>query len=154
MAIRNIRKVGDEVLAKRCRNVEVIDDRIKELLDDMADTMYEANGVGLAAPQVGILKRIAVIDVGDGIIELINPIITEVSDEKQCGVEGCLSAPGRFGEVERPAKVTVKATNRDGEEFEVVGEELLAVALCHEIDHLDGNVFLDKVIKFVEVDAE
>lgn len=154
MAIRNIRKVGDEVLAKRCRDVEVIDDRIKELLDDMADTMYEANGVGLAAPQVGILKRIAVIDVGDGIIELINPIITEVSDEKQCGVEGCLSAPGRFGEVERPAKVTVKATNRDGEEFEVVGEELLAVALCHEIDHLDGNVFLDKVIKFVEVDAE
>lgn len=154
MAIRNIRKVGDDVLAKRCREVEVIDDRITELLDDMADTMYEANGVGLAAPQVGILKRIAVIDVGDGIIELINPVITEVSDEKKRGVEGCLSAPGRFGEVDRPVKVTVKATNRDGEEFEVVGEGLLAVALCHEIDHLDGNIFLDKVIKFVEVDAE
>lgn len=153
MAIRNIRKVGDDVLAKRCREVEVIDGRITELLDDMADTMYDANGVGLAAPQVGILKRIAVIDVGDGIIELINPVITERSDEKQCGVEGCLSAPGRYGEVERPAKVTVKAIDRNGEEFEVVGEGLLAVALCHEIDHLDGNVFLDKVIRFVEVDA-
>lgn len=154
MAIRNIRKVGDDVLAKRCREVEVIDDRIIELLDDMADTMYATNGVGLAAPQVGILKRIAVIDVGDGIIELINPVITKTSEDIQCGVEGCLSAPGRFGKVERPSKVTVQATDRNGETFEVVGEELLAVALCHELDHLDGNVFLDKVVEFVEVDTE
>ena len=151
MAIRNIRKVGDEVLAKKCREVDKIDDRIIELLDDMADTMYDANGVGLAAPQVGILKRIAVIDIGDGIIELINPVITKISDDIQCGTEGCLSAPGRYGEVERPAKVTVRATDRNGETIEVEGEGLLAVALCHELDHLDGNVFLDKVIRFVEV---
>lgn len=151
MAIRNIRKVGDDVLAKECRIVEKIDDRIKELLDDMAETMYDANGVGLAAPQVGILKRIAVIDVGDGLIELINPVITAMSGT-QCNVEGCLSAPGRYGEVIRPEKVVVNAFDRNGEGFEIMAEGLLAIALCHEIDHLDGNVFLDKVVKFVEVD--
>ena len=153
MAIRNIRKVGDDVLAKECRIVEKIDDRIKELLDDMAETMYDANGVGLAAPQDGILKRIAVIDVGDGLIELINPVITAMSGT-QCNVEGCLSAPGRYGEVIRPEKVVVNAFDRNGEGFEIMAEGLLAIALCHEIDHLDGNVFLDKVVKFVEVEDQ
>ncbi len=152
MAIRNIRKVGDDVLAKKCREVDVIDDRVKELLDDMIETMYDANGVGLAAPQVGILKRIAVIDVGDGPIELINPIIMNVSEATQCGTEGCLSAPGRYGEVIRPETVVVHALDRNGESYEIIGQGLLAVALCHEIDHLDGNVFLDKVIRFVEVE--
>lgn len=151
MAIRNIRKAGDEVLTKKCREVSVIDERVLQLLDDMKDTMYDANGVGLAAPQVGILKRIAVIDVGDGPIELINPVITATEGE-QCNVEGCLSAPGRYGEVVRPEKVTAIATDRNGEEFEITGEGLLAIALCHEIEHLDGNLFLDKVIKFVEVE--
>ena len=153
MAIRNIRQVGDEILTKKCRTVEKIDERIIELLDDMAETMYAANGVGLAAPQVGILKRIAVIDVGDGIIELINPEITAISGV-QCNVEGCLSAPGKYGEGERPEKVVVNAFDRNGEGFEIIGEGLLAIALCHEIDHLEGNVFLDRVIKFVEVEQE
>lgn len=152
MAIRNIRKVGDDVLAKKCREVDVIDDRVKELLDDMIETMYDANGVGLAAPQVGILKRIAVIDVGDGPIELINPVIMNVSEATQCGTEGCLSAPGRYGEVIRPETVVVHALDRNGESYEIIGQGLLAVALCHEIDHLDGNVFLDKVVRFVEVE--
>ncbi|MBE7013097.1 MAG: peptide deformylase [Ruminococcaceae bacterium] len=151
MAIRNIRKAGDEVLIKKCREVTVIDDRVIQLLEDMKETMYEANGVGLAAPQVGILKRIAVIDVGDGPIELINPVIVETEGE-QCGTEGCLSAPGKYGEVIRPEKVTVTATDRNGDNFKITGEGLLAVALCHEIDHLDGNLFLDKVIRFVEVE--
>jgi len=152
MAIRNIRKVGDDVLAKKCREVDVIDDRVKELLDDMIETMYDANGVGLAAPQVGILKRIAVIDVGDGPIELINPVIMNVSEATQCVTEGCLSAPGRYGEVIRPETVVVHALDRNGESYEIIGQGLLAVALCHEIDHLDGNVFLDKVVRFVEVE--
>lgn len=151
MAIRNIRKLGDDILAKKCREVSEIDDKIKILLDDMKDTMYAANGVGLAAPQVGILKRIAVIDVGEGPIELINPVIIKTSGS-QCNVEGCLSVPGKYGEVDRPEYVKVRALDRDGMPFEVEGEELLAVALCHELDHLDGNVFVDKVIKYVEVD--
>ena len=151
MAIRYIRQVGDDVLTKICRPVEKIDDRIKQLLDDMAQTMYDANGVGLAAPQVGILKRIAVIDIGDGILELINPVIVG-SSGAQCDVEGCLSAPGKYGEVTRPEKVIVNAFDRNGEGYEVIGEGLLARALCHEIDHLDGKVFLDKVERFVEVE--
>ena len=151
MAIRNIRKMGDDILRKKCRTVEVIDDKIITLLDDMADTMYDANGVGLAAPQVGILKRIAVIDVGDGIIELINPEIVETSGE-QVGQEGCLSVPGKYGIVSRPNKVTVRATDRDGNLFEITGEELLARAFCHEIEHLDGFLFVDKVSEYVEVD--
>ncbi len=149
MAIRNIRKLGEDVLRKKSRIVEEIDERILTLLDDMADTLYESNGVGLAAPQVGILKRIAVIDVGDGLIELINPQIIEQSGE-QDGPEGCLSVPGKFGYVKRPYKVRVRATNRLGDEFEVEGEELLARALCHEIDHLDGVVFVDKVSEYIE----
>lgn len=151
MALRNIRKLGDDILRKNCRLVDKIDDKIITLLDDMADTMYDANGVGLAAPQIGILKRIAVIDVGDGIIELINPeIISEFGAET--ADEGCLSVPGKYGKVTRPTKVTVRATDRDGNEFEITGEGLLARAFCHEIDHLDGIVFVDKVIEYTEVE--
>ncbi len=151
MALRNIRKLGDDILRKKCRPVEEIDDRIKTLLDDMADTMYDANGVGLAAPQIGILKRIAVIDVGDGLIELINPEIISMSGS-EIADEGCLSVPGKYGKVDRPTRVTVRATDRDGTEYEITGEGLLARALCHEIDHLDGTVFVDKVIEYTEVD--
>lgn len=151
MAIRTIRELGDEVLRKKCRVVEKIDDRILVLLDDMADTLYDSNGVGLAAPQVGVLKRIAVIDVGDGLIELINPEIIAQSGV-QDGAEGCLSVPGKYGNVKRPKKVTVRATDRNGNEFEVTGEDLLARAFCHEIDHLDGIVFVDKVSKYIEVE--
>lgn len=144
MALRNIVKVGDDALKKKCREVTVFDDKLWVLLDDMLETMKEANGVGLAAPQVGILRRVAVIDVGDGPIELINPVITSVRG-KQREVEGCLSAPGQWGYVTRPAKVKVTAMNRYGKEFKVEGTELLARALCHEIDHLNGTVFLDLV---------
>lgn len=151
MAIRNIRKIGDEILRKKSRPVEEIDSKIITLLDDMADTMYHTQGVGLAAPQVGILKRIAVIDVGDGIIELINPEIIETSGE-QTDKEGCLSVPGKYGIVSRPYKVTVRATDRDGNLFEITGEGLLARAFCHEIEHLDGYLFVDKVTEYVEVD--
>lgn len=151
MAIRNIRKIGDEILSKPCREVEVIDQRIIELLDDMAETMQQADGVGLAAPQVGVLKRVVVIDVGDGVLELINPVIVGV-DGTQRAVEGCLSVPGKYGEVIRPAKIVVNALDRHGNGFEVMGQELLARALAHEIDHLDGNLFVDKVVKFVEVE--
>lgn len=143
MALRQIRKEGDSVLRKKCRPVEKIDDKILTLLDDMAETMEEADGVGLAAPQVGILKRIAIIDVGDGIIELINPVILE-TEGNQTGDEGCLSIPGKYKEVCRPNYVKVKALNRHGEEFVIEGMELLARALCHEIDHLDGVLFLDR----------
>lgn len=151
MAIRNIRKIGDDLLRKKSRVVEKIDDSIKTLLDDMAETMKKANGVGLAAPQVGILKRIVVIDVGDGLIELINPEIINIGGH-QATYEGCLSVPDKWGEVVRPAKVVVRAMDRNGEYFEVIGENLLAVALCHEIDHLDGVLFVDKAQKFVSPD--
>jgi len=149
MAIREIRKHGDEILRKKCRPVEEINDRILILLKDMQETMYEADGVGLAAPQVGILKRIAVIDVGDGPINLINPEIIAV-EGSYIDEEGCLSLPGEAGNVERPYKVTVRALNEKGEEFILTGEELLARALCHEIDHLDGVLFIDKVIESEE----
>ncbi|EPY2308842.1 MULTISPECIES: peptide deformylase [Clostridium] len=145
MAIRNIRKYGDELLRKKSRKIEKIDDRILTLLEDMAETMYSAEGVGLAAPQVGILKRVVVIDVGEGLIKLINPEIIE-TEGSQKDVEGCLSVPGEQGEVERPYKVKVKALNEKGEEIVLEGEELLARAFCHEIDHLDGVLFVDKVI--------
>lgn len=151
MAIRNIRKIGDEVLTKKCREVTVVDEKICQLLDDMIETMNDANGVGLAAPQVGILKRIVVIDVGDGAIELINPEITAMGGEQEV-VEGCLSVPGRYGKVIRPAKVAVQAMDRNGDYYEIMGEGLLAQALCHEIDHLDGTLYVDKVIEFVDVE--
>ncbi|HNR04652.1 MAG TPA: peptide deformylase [Bacillota bacterium] len=145
MAIRTIRKDGDEILRKISRKVEVIDDRILTLLDDMKDTMKKAEGVGLAAPQVGVLRRIVVIDVGEGLIELINPVIVYESGE-QFEMEGCLSIPGIKGKVKRPEKVIVRAQNRKGKTFEMTGTELLAIAFCHEIDHLNGILFTDKAI--------
>lgn len=149
MAIRNIRKNGDEILRKKSRKVEEINDRILTLIKDMQETMYEADGVGLAAPQVGILKRIAVIDVGNGPINLINPEIIETEGE-YVDEEGCLSIPGEQGKVLRPRKVKVKALNEKGEEVIIEGEDLLARAMCHEIDHLDGILFIDKLIESEE----
>ncbi|HHV96409.1 MAG TPA: peptide deformylase [Clostridiaceae bacterium] len=148
MAIRRIRKDGDEILRKKSKEVKKIDDKILTLLDDMAETMYHNDGVGLAAPQIGILKRVVVIDVNDekGLIELINPEIIYTEGE-QYETEGCLSIPGVYGEVKRPEKVIVKALNRKGEEITIEGTKLLAIALCHEIDHLDGILFIDKAIK-------
>ena len=144
MAIRNIVKVGDDVLRKVCRTQMTFDQKLWSLLDDMAETMYKAEGVGLAAPQVGILRRVCVVDVGDGLIELINPVITEKSGSQK-GNEGCLSVPDRFEEVTRPNKVTVKAQNRMGENIEIKAEGFLARAFCHEIDHLDGILYIDRV---------
>ncbi len=146
MAKRNIVKIGDDVLRKICRTQLTFDDRLHQTLDDMAETMYEAEGVGLAAPQVGILRRYCIVDVGDGLIELINPVITGKSGE-QTGDEGCLSIPGRYETVTRPLSVTVRAQNRDGENITVSGEGLKARALCHEIDHLDGILYIDKADK-------
>ncbi len=146
MALRNIRVEGDEILRKRSREISEINDRVLTLIQDMKDTMYHAEGVGLAAPQIGILKRIVVIDVGNGPIVLINPEIVNVQGS-QIDLEGCLSVPGVQGKVERPQKVTVKALNEKGEMFELEGEGLLARAFCHEIDHLNGTLFIDKVIK-------
>ena len=145
MAIRNIVTLGDEVLRKVCRTQLTFDSKLHTILDDMKETMYKAEGVGLAAPQIGILRRFCVIDVGDGIIELINPVITETVG-KQTGNEGCLSLPGRSANVTRPMKVTVRAQNRFGENFTITGEGFLARALCHEIDHLDGILYIDKVM--------
>ncbi len=142
MAIRNIVKIGDDVLRKKCRTQLTFDERLHQILDDMAETMYKAEGVGLAAPQVGILRRYCVIDVGDGIIELINPVITEKSGS-QTGEEGCLSIPNNHATITRPMKVSVRAQNRYGENITVTGEGLLARALCHEIDHLDGVLYID-----------
>lgn len=144
MALRQIRIQGDAVLEKTCREVKEMTPRIRELIDDMLDTMYDANGVGLAGPQVGVLKRICVIDIGEGPIVLINPVIT-ASDGEQTGDEGCLSLPGKAGQVTRPNHVIVRALNADMEEIEVEGEALLARALCHEIDHLDGHMYTEKV---------
>ena len=141
MAIRKIRELGDEVLTKKCKELTKMTLRTKVLINDMLDTMYEAMGVGLAAPQVGILKRIVVIDVGEGPIVLINPEILETSGE-QTGEEGCLSVPGKSGLVTRPNHVKVKALNEDMEEIELEGEGLLARAFCHEIDHLDGKMYV------------
>ena len=151
MAKRNILTVDtdNETLRKKSREVENIDERILTLLDDMAETMYAANGVGLAAPQVGILKRVVVIDVGDGLIELINPVITYKKGE-QIDAEGCLSVPGKSGTVSRPEKVMVRALNRKGEEINIEGTGLLARALCHEIDHLSGTIYTDHVIAYLE----
>jgi len=149
MAIRKIRKYGDEILRKKSRPVEVFDKRLAMLLEDMAETMANAQGIGLAAPQIGVLRRVVVIDVGDGLLELINPEIVERQGEV-VDVEGCLSIPEVAGEVARPRKVKVRAYDRNGKMFEIEGEDLLARAFCHEIDHLDGILFVDKVIKFVK----
>lgn len=146
MAIRNIVKIGDDVLRKTCRTQMTFDEKLATILDDMADTMYKAEGVGLAAPQIGILRRFCIVDVGDGLIELINPVITEMSG-KQEGSEGCLSIPDRFEEVERPNKVTVRAQDRNGKTFTITAEGFKARAFCHEIDHLDGVLYIDRVRK-------
>ncbi len=145
MAIRQLRFAGDPVLRKRSREVENINDRIKILLEDMVETMYENNGVGLAAPQVGILRRVIVVDVGDGPIKLINPEIIEKKGES-LDAEGCLSVPNEFGNVLRPEYVKVEYLNEEGEKKLIEGEGLLARALCHEIDHLNGILFTDKVV--------
>lgn len=142
MAIRKIRTEEDAILRKKSRNVENIDGRILELLDDMADTMYDADGVGLAAVQVGVLRRVVIVDVGDGLLELINPEIIEM-DGVQCGVEGCLSLPGKQSYTMRPMTVKVKAQNRDGNWCVYKGTGLKAKAFCHEIDHLDGILYVD-----------
>ena len=145
MAIRNISEIGDPVLNKSCKTVTEITDRTRQLIDDMFETMYDAEGVGLAAPQVGILKRIVVVDVtGEDPILLINPVIMETSGE-QTGNEGCLSVPGKTGVVTRPNYVKVKAYNENMEPFEIEGTELLARAFCHEIEHLDGHLYVEKV---------
>lgn len=145
MAIRKIRTIGDEILRKKCKPVKEITPRITDLIKDMFETMYEANGVGLAAPQVGILKQIVVIDVEDGNqYVLINPEIIE-TDGEQTGPEGCLSVPGKSGTVTRPNHVKVKAFDTDMQPFVLEGEELLARAICHECDHLSGELFVDKV---------
>ena len=145
MAIRNIREIGDPILEKECKPVKEMTPRIRELIEDMLDTMYEANGVGLAAPQVGILKRIVVIDVtGEDPYVLINPEIIEV-DGEQTGPEGCLSVPGKSGIVTRPNYVKAKALDVNMHPYEIEGEELLARAICHELDHLDGKLYVDKV---------
>ena len=156
MAIRKIRTMGDKILTKKCRQVEEVTPRIRQLVEDMLDTMYDACGVGLAAPQVGILKRIVVIDVGEGPLVLINPVITQTSGE-QTGEEGCLSLPGKSGVVTRPNLVTVKAWNENMEEITVTGEGLLARAICHECDHLEGIMYVEHVegeIHDVEYDSE
>lgn len=157
MAIRNIREIGDEVLTKKCKEVKEMTPRVKELIGDMLDTMYEANGVGLAAPQVGILKRIVVIDTtGEDPHILINPRIVETSGE-QTGQEGCLSVPGKSGQVTRPNYVKAVALDVNMKEFELEGTELLARAICHELDHLDGHLYVEKVegpLQEVSYDAE
>lgn len=142
MAIRNIVKLGEECLRKVCKPQERFDLRLWILLKDMADTMYKAEGVGLAAPQVGILRRVVVIDIGDGLIEMINPVIVERGGS-QCGREGCLSLPGRQGIVTRPNWVKVQAQDRKGNAYEFEAEGFLARAVCHELDHLDGRVYID-----------
>lgn len=146
MALRRIANYKtDDVLRKKSKHVDYINEKILKLLDDMAETMYQANGVGLAAPQVGILKRLVVVDIGDGLIKLINPEII-VQEGEQQDIEGCLSIPGITGEVKRPDWVKVKALNENGENVEIEGTGLLARAFCHEIDHLNGTLFIDKVV--------
>ena len=152
MAKRKIVQYGDETLRRVCRPVDKITPAVLTLLDDMVETMRAADGVGLAAPQVGILRRIVVIETEPGkVIELINPKIIATAGEQE-GSEGCLSLPGQFGIVRRPRHVTVRATNRHGEEFEMSGSDLLARAFCHELDHLEGKVFIDRAIRMLEDD--
>ena len=144
MAIRNIRTLGDDILRAKAKEITEMTPRIEELIDDMFDTMYEANGVGLAAPQVGILKRIVVIDIGEGPVVMINPRIVESSGE-QTGEEGCLSVPGKSGIVTRPNYVKAVALDEDMKEYEIEGEGLMARAICHELEHLDGHLYVEKV---------
>lgn len=154
MAYLNIVKDGDEVLRKVCHPVEKITPRINRLLDDMWQTLHRANGVGLAAPQVGVLRRVVIIEVEEGErIELINPVITETSG-RQTEQEGCLSVPGKWGITDRPMKVTVEALDRKGNKVTYTGEGLLARAFCHELDHLEGKLFYDNAIEMLEEDSD
>ena len=148
MALRVILKEGDELLNKHCREVTAFDSKLHTLLDDMAETMYAADGVGLAAPQVGILRRVCVIDIGDGLIELVNPVIKSTSGSQR-SEEGCLSCPGKVGITNRPNKATVEYFDRNGKKKKITGTELLCKALCHEIDHLDGILYSAHVIEWV-----
>lgn len=149
MAKRKIVTIGDDILRKKCRVIESFDDKLAMLLDDMAQTMYEENGVGLAAPQVGMLKRVVVIDTDGVLYELVNPVIVKESGS-QTGPEGCLSLPGRQGIVTRPMEVTVEAYDRNGKKFRLKGKELLARAICHELDHLDGVLYVDIAEEMME----
>ncbi len=148
MALRNIVTTGDEVLEKATRKVEKFDERLWELLDDMKETMDEANGVGLAAPQIGIRRQVCIVDIGEGLIELINPTIVEMDGEQE-DIEGCLSFPGEFGIVNRPQKVKVVAQDRNGDTIDLEAEDFLARAFCHEIDHLNGVLFVTKASKML-----
>ena len=153
MAIRNIRTNEDEILRKKCKHVDKIDARVQEILNDMAETMYQASGAGLAGNQIGVLRRLVVMDVGEGLLKLVNPQI--ISEEgSQDVVEGCLSFPDVWGKLTRPGKVVVSALNEKGEPIKIEGEGLKAKCLCHEIDHLDGIVFTDKVTEYVDMDDE
>ncbi|WP_130862067.1 peptide deformylase [Bacilliculturomica massiliensis] len=150
MAVRNLRYDGDEILRKKCKEVTEVDDRVRQLLDDMMDTLHETeNGAALAANQVGILRRLVVIDYEDQYLKLVNPRIVESSGTQDC-VEGCLSFPDQFGRTVRPERVTVKALDENGKELTLTGEGEMAKCFCHEIDHLDGKVFIDIVTEFIE----
>jgi peptide deformylase len=151
MSLRNIRIIGDDILRKRSKEVTEINGRILELLDDMVETMRASNGVGLAAPQVGVLRRVVVVDTGEGLHELINPVITAKEGE-EIQKEGCLSVPEHVGDVKRPYKVTVSALNRSGKKIRLAAEGYLARAVCHEIDHLDGVLFVDIADKLIRKD--
>nr|WP_320024349.1 peptide deformylase [uncultured Acetobacterium sp.] len=151
MAIRQLRQDEDPILRKKCKEVIEIDEKIQMIFDDMLETLHSIpNSAAIAANQVGILKRLVVIDMGEGVMKLVNPEIIEFSGEQEC-TEGCLSFPGKFGTTVRPQKVTVKALNENGEEIIITGEDDLAKCFCHELDHLDGEVFIDKVIAFLDV---
>lgn len=148
MALRNIVKDGDSILRQKCRPVENFDEKLAVLLDDMAETLGQANGVGLAAPQVGIRRRVVVIDIGEGVMEFINPEFLEQSGEQEC-VEGCLSYPGEWAITKRPQHVLVRAQNRKGETFELEANDMLADVCCHEFDHLDGVIFKDRMVRML-----
>lgn len=156
MALRKIVTVGDPALTKVCRPVTKFDNKLAILIEDMIETMHNANGVGLAAPQVGILRRVVVVDTGEEDVELVNPEVVSVSDETQTGLEGCLSLPGQYGIVTRPARVTVRAQDRTGEWYVYDGEEIVARCFLHEIDHLDGHMYTEiaeKMLTPEELDA-
>lgn len=148
MALRKIVTEGDDILLKKCRAVEKFDEKLWNLLDDMVETLHDSGGVGLAAPQIGVMRRVCVIDIGEGVFEFVNPEIISAEGEHNV-VEGCLSSPGEFGIVTRPVKVKSKAYDRYGNEFTVEGEDLFAQAMCHEFDHLDGVLFKSKVIRML-----
>ena len=151
MALRQLRYEGDEILRKKCKKVEEVDDHIRMILDDMLDTLHNTeDGAAIAAPQIGILKRLVVIDMGTGIIKLVNPEIIEEKGIQEC-VEGCLSIPNKYGNTIRPKKVTIKALNENGEEIILTGRGEMAKCFCHETDHLDGILFIDKVTKWLKM---